>query len=447
MRAKRPMGLILVPGMFLFFLILSPLCWADVPLRLNEVFRLAVDSAPELAIARYNLDAAEAEWDISRGKVLPRAYLFGQWSENSIDYQSSINSGFLDRDYPGERYGFQVTQSLFDWSKWKEVDMQSALYKEAGYKLDSSEAQLLKITVQAYLDVLLSTASLAQISDELASIEQEADEVKALFDKGLSPITTVYETRARRDSVAADLVAAKSSVEAATQALVELIGRRGFILADVGSPLTLMSSVSSLDLAIQTALSRNIDLKAVNQSLVAAYENLSRERGARLPKLDLSFSSQFSDVGFDNLTSPPRYTDILQLSVNIPLFEGGAGLARIRKATADINMKKSEVDSVARRLESAVRGAWLDLDTATQKVDAAENAVESAELSLAAVRESMPYGVYRTNDVLIALANVTRARNKLLTAQHQRVTSWLQLELLVGGSPAILVDVATQALQ
>ena len=57
-------------------------------LSLEAVYQLAIDQAPSLAIAKYQVDSAEAQRADARGSLLPQLSLFGEWSENKLSYDA-----------------------------------------------------------------------------------------------------------------------------------------------------------------------------------------------------------------------------------------------------------------------------------------------------------------------------------------------------------------------
>ena len=113
-------------GIFLSLplLFLAPQVNAASVITLLEAYDRARDSAPELAIARYRVDGAESQRDVVKGRVMPQVSVFGQWSENRLEYRGGL---IPDQRYPGERYGFQASQSLINMSNWMEYDRQKAL--------------------------------------------------------------------------------------------------------------------------------------------------------------------------------------------------------------------------------------------------------------------------------------------------------------------------------
>ena len=97
----------------------------------------------------------------------------------------------------------------------------------------------------------------------------------------------------------------------------------------LASSVALLSSAKSAEDAAAQAIRSSPDIAAARIALEAAQRGLEREKGAWIPKVDLTFYYQHSDVGFDNLASPARDTLSIAIGFNYPLYEGGAGSARL----------------------------------------------------------------------------------------------------------------------
>jgi outer membrane protein len=158
------------------------------------------------------------------------------------------------------------------------------------------------------------------------------------------------------------------------------------------------------------------------------------------------FNQQFSDVGFDNLTAPPRNTDSISIAVNYPLSQGGAGAARIRSAWADYYAAKEALVGVKREIETQTRSAWVRLGAAKKRIVASQQAVDSASVNVSAAQKSVKAGTARVSDVLFALAQRTRAQRDRFFAERQHIMAWLELELITGTIPRDVAPVLSDAL-
>jgi len=208
----------------------------------------------------------------------------------------------------------------------------------------------------------------------------------------------------------------------------------------------LRARMASPEQAVGEALQNSPAVAAAKDSADAAEFGIKREKGSWYPEVSLVFNHQYSDVGFDNLTSPPRTTESVSIAVNYPLIQGGAGSARIRGAWAEYYASKEELERVKREVETQTRSAWVRLIAANKRITAAQQALDTADVNVSAAQKSVKAGTARVTDVLFALAQRTRAQRDRFSAEQQRIMAWLELELVTGSTPAAVAPVLSDAL-
>lgn len=415
-------------------------------LSLLDTYELARDNDPNLAIARYRLEGSDAQKDVAQGKMFPQVSLFGDWSENKVRYEDTALGRLPSQEYSGERYGLQLRSPIFNMRSFREYERQSALVRQSEEELAVAESDLLSTVVLAYLNVLLAEENVIQFESELSALQQQLEEASALYQKSLLPVTQVLETQARADTVKADLVDARGQAAIARENLIQVIGQRDISLRSIAERLVLIASVDNAEQAATLAVEFDPAADAAQEAVSAARKGIEREKGSWWPEVDFVYSSQYSDVGFDNLTSPPRSSEYYSISMRYPLFEGGAGAARLRAAWAEFYSAQQALEAAKRKAIGRARAAWLNLETATERVKAARQAKTTAEVNLDASRKAVNAGTARVTDVLLALAQNSRAQRNLREARFQRAMGWLELELAIGSDPVMLAPKFSRAL-
>ena len=413
---------------------------------LHEAYELARDSYPQLAIARLRVDRAEADKDEAQGRFFPQVSLFGEWSQNKVRYESSGLFQLPSQEYPGERYGMQLRSPLFNMKAFREYERQGQLVNQTQEELRVAEAELLTVLVEVFLSALLAVEDLAQLESEADALESQLQEARALYEKSLLPVMQVLETQTRVETLRADIIEFRGNVALSRERLFQLTGNQAVTPLKVVDQVLLSSSVASAESAAAIAVQFDPSVAAAQEAVSAARKGIQREKGSWWPEIDFVYNSQFSDVGFDNLTSPPRSSESYSVSFRYPLFEGGAGSARLRGAWADFYSAQQQLEATKRESMGRARAAWVNLETATERVQATRQAVKTAEVSVDASRKAVRAGSARPTDVLLALAQSTRAKRDLNEARFQRAMSWLELELATGADPVALTPEFSSAL-
>ena len=426
------------------FLILTAQLSNGEEITLLDAFNLASDSALDINLARYSVDIANANRDVAFGKIMPQVSLFGQWSENRVNYDTSALTDIPA--YPGQRYGVQVKQALLNVADSLEVRRLEALAKQSENQVAFAYAQLLSDLTAAFFQITITSKQQAVIQDELVALESRYSQTKALSDKKLVPVTETLETLARRDSLKADMAFLDGKAAVAAEDFFMLVGDRGVAPASVSKRITLPSESISLNEAISLASLNNPTIAIAEEGLNAAREAIRREKSSWIPNIDLSFSYQHADVGFDNLGTPPRDTSIFTVGFNYPIIEGGAGAARLRGVWAEYYGALTRLQFAKRDVEARVRSAWLNKQASVERAKAAINARAAARVSFLASEKALLAGTVNTSDTLDALARRSMSEVQLVRANLEMVVSWIEFQLAIGDSPRTIASTISSAI-
>ena len=378
--------------------------------------------------------------------MFPQISLFGDWSDNKVRYEETQVGQIPSQEYPGERYGLQMRAPLFNIRSWREYDRQKALVNQSEEELSVAEADLLGQVTSAYLEVLLANQNLEAFGAELTALEAELMQAKALYNKGLIAVTEVLETQTRLEALRADVIQAKGQVAISREALIQRVGIRDIEPVPVVESFLLPQTIGTAESAASLALQFDPASAAQERAVDAARQNISKEKGSWWPEIDFVFNSQYSDVGFDNLTSPPRSSESYSLSFRYPIFEGGAGSARLRGAWAEYYGAQQRLEGARRLAGGRARAAWVTYNAISERVVATQQALQAAEVNVAASQKAVKLGAGRVSDVLLALAQRTRAQRTLNQARFERALGWLELELSTGSDPVSLAPTVSQAI-
>ncbi len=400
---------------------------------LLDVYGLALENDPNINIARLRVEGGEAGSQIARGALWPQVTASGQWTENQVSFEDAQNT---TQDFPGERLSIQLRQMLFNWQS-------ISANRRANRVVDQRENELLEAlgklsldVAERYFNVLLADRNVALLQAEKTLVEEQLEEVDALYERKLARITDLLETRARVDTVRTELIGAENEAALAREEITALTGTAVATLADVGESADLPSHSGDIKTWEARAIANNALLLSKQDAIAAARMSVEEQRGGHLPTADLVLSYQDADVGFDNLQSPPREVEYIGLEVNIPLFRGGATRGRMREAWSNFYVAKEEETAVRREVLKRVRSAWLNTRAAQRRVDASSQSVKSANTSYKAMRKARSLGSATSAAVLEALHNRTRAQRDYWSAVYDYLFSWLSLRREAGSLDA-----------
>lgn len=403
---------------------------------LLQTYELARSGDPQLSIA-------ESNRDISReGRVQARAALLPQ-----INGSASINRGYVagrDGDSRRRSVGVSLSQTVFDFGQISGLRAQRALDTAAGYDLEAANDQLITRTAAAYFNVLVAMETLAAAEASEEALQKQFDFASRRLEVGLAPITDVHEARATYDGARAGVIQARNALEDAYQALAEITGRPIDNLKALPEDFQPDGTAQGdIDSWVARAMEENPSLRAAQYAYDAAVHNVNTARAGHLPSVSLS-------AGYDNGASwgalggisddPGNPTNratsseghSIGLSVQVPIFAGGATQSRVRQAIAQRDIAEQQLEQARRALERNTRNAYQTVEAGVSEVEARRQAVISARAAYDASQVGLEVGTRTVVDVLINQQTLFRAEQEYALARYNYLQNLLLLEQAAG---------------
>ena len=163
--------------------------------------------------------------------------------------------------------------------------------------------------------------------------------------------------------------------------------------------------------ALQHALEGRADLKVAEVQIRVAEKGLAAARATRLPTLGVS-----ADYGAVGKSLPDaKGTFNFTANLKIPIWQGGKGAADRELAETALEQRRAEYADLKGRIESEIRNAWLDLDSAASQIGLAQGSQTVAQETLRLAKEKLAEGV--TDSV-----EVTQAEEAVATAGLDYIT-------------------------
>ncbi|MGE8212103.1 MAG: TolC family outer membrane protein [Stenotrophomonas sp.] len=401
---------------------------------LLQVYEMARNGDTQLAVAEsqrlYNKE----------GQVQARAALLPQ-----IGGEASLNRTRTKYDdisgsstSKSRSYGINGSQTLFNWSQFANLRAQRDISKAADFDLESANDELVVRTATTYFNVLVSIESLTAAETNEAAAKKQFDYADKRLEVGLAPITDVHEARAQYDQARADTILARNALEDAYQALTELTGQP--VLNLRGLPADFRPEVpanrGNIDQLVADAVSRNPALKSQELQVSAAESNVSAARGGHYPTLSLGGSwgknARWGDSTGSGTAVPDATTNSIGLTLNVPIFAGGATQSGVRQALARRDIAQDTFEQQKRALDRNTRNAYQALVAGISEVEARRLAVVSAQSAYDASQVGLEVGTRTVLDVVQNQKTLFRAQVDYAQSRYNFLQSRLQLSQAVG---------------
>jgi outer membrane protein len=390
------------------------------PLTLGDAARIGARQNASAVQARYRAEQANARITQARSDLLPS--VSGYAEENGRSFNTAtFGIPFPGFDARGEVIGpvnifdvrGRVSETFLDFGAMQRVRASRTTARAFGATAANEAEISAQNAASAYLRAQRADAQLGArqadsvLADSLLGIARE--ELRA----GVGVALDVTRAQSQFASVRAQLIVARNERDRARLDLLRALGQpltANVALADSLTRLDIRDTTIDEASAIEGAMHTRPDLRAADEQIRAAEQQVSSIRAERLPSL-----SAFGDYGY---IGDQRLLGTYDwgVQISIPIFDGLRREGRIQEAKA----MASEIDVRRRDLRQQaaieVRGALLDLASARQEAEAVREALRLAQQEVAQAQERFRAGVAGNADVITASLSLNSARTQAVDA-------------------------------
>jgi outer membrane protein len=395
---------------------------------LLQIYDLAVNSDPTLREAEQNLYATREEKPQARSLLLPNFGLTGDVQYQNVKSWGETRQGtFRGNDtYQTSGAAAVLSQSVFDRANWVRLSQTNNTIAQAEAQYRDAQIQLMVDVTQAYFNVL-EASDLVRVQEALvAADERQLEQSKQRFDVGLVAITDVNESQAAYDRSRANLIGAKNDLDNAWEALRKIVGPVTVPLARLGDRLPLAPpQPNDMDQWVATALANNYSIIAAKEAAEAARKEIKVARSGYYPTLDMSAGYDMNRSGADIRTDTD--SAFVGLSINVPLYQGGAVASQTRQAGHNFRAAQDRLDQQRRAVIQQVKDAFRGILSSISDVQARQAAIVSARSSLESTQAGLEVGTRTQVDVLNAQRALFQAEFDYLASRYNYIINGVLL--------------------
>lgn len=396
-------------------------------LNLMETYKLALENDPVL-------QAAQARYRAQK-EVVPQAIalFFPQISAQGSD--SGINSGQPPfARYNTQAYTINLTQPLIHIELFSQLTQAEQLKQQALATLLAADQDLMIRTSERYFAVLGANDNLFFTTSQRKAFFKQWEQAKHRFEVGLVAITDVLEAKAGYDNAIAQEIAAQNRLRDRYEELRELIGTIVNAIKGVNQekkfPL-LPPNPQNQESWVYAANCYNLEIQIDQAAANAAKANIKTQMSGHLPTLDLSMQAGVIKP------QPPALKEffpnqVITLTANFPLFQGGAVMSRTRQAQAQYTEALKNVEHRRRIVDSDVRQRYRGILTGISEVNALAESVISNKSALESIRAGYAAGTRTLVDVLNAESKLLSVERDYALARYFYLLEGLRLKRSAG---------------
>jgi outer membrane protein len=414
---------VLGTGAVAFVLTLTPLAAQAESLR--QALESAYANNPNIMSALLSVKMSAEDIALRKAGKLP-----------SINLEGSTDASFAITPTPGMsstdtsfRLGVSYRQNLFDnFQTEAQIEQARAFSELSKYALRNAEQNVLLSVATAYMNVLRDSQLIQLRAENVEFFQAQVTSAQDRLRLGEGTRIDVSQAEARLAQAVASHRAAIASLETSQASYERWVGHKARNLsADFRFGDLIPASV---DTAIGQAEAQNPAILTARASIRAAQAGSEAAQAAFGPTLSLIGS--LCGLGCFPDSLQPGMTGSVGLSLTVPLYAGGSLGASTRKA--NLEQIQSEVDALATRdqVRESVISAWASMQNAAAQITSAQSAVSSGQLVVEGLIQERDVGQRTTLDVLNAQAELTSAREGLITATSSRIVAAFSLVAATG---------------
>ncbi|MEQ9846256.1 outer membrane channel protein TolC [Pectobacterium brasiliense] len=401
--------------------------------NLLQVYQQAKSTNPDLRSSAATRDAAFEKINESRSPLLPQL---------GINAGYTYNKGYRDSNGVNNNEKsatLQLTQTLFDMSKWRALTLQE---KQAGIEdvtYQTAQQNLMLNTATAYFNVLRAIDSLSYINAQKQAIYRQLDQTTQRFNVGLVAITDVQNARAQYDSVLANEVLTRNTLDNALESLRQITGNFYPQLAGLNIERFSTQKPEAVNNLLKEAENRNLNLLSARLSQDLAREQIRSAETGYMPTLDLTASTGVSDTRYSgSRTNSGNFNDTdagqhrVGINFTLPLYSGGATNSQVKQAQHSYVSASELLESAHRSVIQTVRSSFNNISASISSINAYKQAEVSAQSSLDAMEAGYQVGTRTIVDVLDATTTLYNAKQQLSSARYDYLINQLNIKSAQG---------------
>jgi outer membrane protein len=403
-------------------------------LTLDEAVQIALENHPNIRAAKERVGAQQAVLGQQMSAYYPTIGLSNQYRTS----QSSTSGGAEDAS---ESYSSQanVNMTLYNFGK-REGAVQAAreTLDAANYNYKTTVDSIVLGVKQAYYGYLQARAIVQVREETVKSRDLLVRQARAFYEVGTRARIDVARAESNLYTAQADLIAAQNAMTVAWVTLKNALGLRELPERPLAEEAIVTTIPYTLDQAREMAYASRPELKSFEAQRRAQDQTIAAARRGHLPDLifDASYGRRHVSNEVENgrrlNTFPLQPTWSVQLSLNVPIFDGFRTTYRVEETLRNYYVIKYQEEQQRQQVALDVEQAYLRLVELQERIKANESAAKAAKENLDLATGRYQVGVGSIIEVTDAQTLYTDAQTTYIRALYDYKIADAQLIRAIG---------------
>ena len=395
--------------LIIIFLLFS---FSDLYAQENLKFYIqkALENNLKLNAERKNFESSKQSKNISRSEFLPSITLSGD--QSSVTSSNRVNQSGVslsDTNLDTENKKISVDQKIFSGFKGLNTFKKSELETEkANLSLKKTEQQTILDTSSAYFDLIFKSKNRKFNLSNVDLFERQVDSDNARLQKGEITYTDLAQSESSLAGAKANLIKAGTELLSSKTNFERVTREKTPNINNLNEKMSLVLP-NSLEEALQTANSNNVELLLSNLDYEISIRELNIERARLSPSASINysksenkdFSSTIDEIDEEKVTA----------TITWPIIKGGENISSIKKASYNKQRYQLIFQDMKNKINTDISNAWSKYQSSKSVLDATRAQLKAAEIANEGITLEYDSGSTRTTLELI------QSRSLLLDAR------------------------------
>jgi multidrug efflux system outer membrane protein len=402
--------------------------------ELSRLEALAVEANQDLVAAMHRVDAARADFRVTRADLLP-SLNSGASTDRS---QSSANFTQLPGFTPPEVTQYRLTSGLsYEIDLWGKVRRKTEAARAnlagAAFERDAVMLRLTGEVGEQYFNLRTLDAEVTVLAATIEAREASLEIARSRHAGGIAGESDVTRAQSALAAAQADAVDVARRRELSGHTLAQLCGQPAGAF-QISATRQIASEVPRVPLTAPASLLRQRpDIAQSERTVAARTAEIGVAIGERLPSVTLNGSLNLESLSLSDLLSSGSRAFSIGPEVSLPVFSGGANAARVEKAEARRAEALADYRGVVLTAVKEVEDALANARGYEQLAARQRENVAAAARTTALALKRYSEGLVNYLEVVDSQREELLARRSLIEAQGNRLISAVQLMKALGG--------------
>lgn len=318
-------------------------------------------------------------------------------------------------------YGASIQQLLFDGqvfialqARATSIDMQR---KNAALTEEAIKANIYKI----YYQLSASKTQLNILDANINRVKSLAHDAQIMYKNGFAEKLDVDKLSVQLNNLETEKLKANNSVAIGYMGLKLLMGmpvKDSLTLTDVINESSLSNDIlteSDFQYSVRKDFQYLSTIKKLNQF------NVKRYQLSNLPTIAMagSYSKNAQRSKFDFFEGGNWFTtSLISLNVSLPIFNGFATDARIKRSRIELKQTENQIESLKNSIDNEINQAKLNYMSSVATVQFQKKNMELAETVYQQTKKKFEAGTGSNTEISAAQADLVTAQNNYMNALY-----------------------------